>query len=88
MDIPEPKWRVELYETVRRSAERPQCGATRRHLLQLLETYTTDHFDALVQAIARKDLNDALAILQKRYPGSLERQQIIEAALRGELEGS
>jgi hypothetical protein len=87
MDIPEPVWRNEFVGALAAALAESQAGTQGRAQLRLnalIQEHLVDHFDALVQAIVRKDWNEATAILRKRYPGSLERQQIIESALRGE----
>jgi hypothetical protein len=82
MDIPEPRWRVELKAAVGSFlVNRP--GADHTKAWEAVNAYTEDHFDQLVQAIARGELYQARAILKKHYPGSLERQDQIDQAMRG-----
>jgi len=81
-DIPEPAWRSKLYGKVESFVKDPW----QYRLAEVLDEYLRDGFDPLVQAIARGRLDEARAILHKHYPGSLERQEAIEQAMRGPLD--
>lgn len=82
MSLTEPKWRVAF----RYAIEAARRGNNWRELEQAYEQWCVDGFDALVQALCRGRLHEAMDILNKRYPGSVERQRAIEASLRGRLD--
>jgi hypothetical protein len=86
MDLTEPRWRIELKAAIASFYLNPP-GADKAKAWAVISRYTEEHFDQLVQAIVRGDLKMAGAILHNHYPGSLERQDQIERALRGALDG-
>jgi hypothetical protein len=83
MQLAEPRWRSRLAQLLGHAKKTGDLRA----LESAIQEHLHDNFDNLVQAIVRKRVDEAVAILKKRYPGSLERQLQIEAALRGTMEG-
>jgi len=86
MTLEEPPWRLQLRHALEQNLF--PINPERQHLLGLVERYTCEYFDQLVQAVYRGDLNQAQAILVKHYPGSMARQEAIEQELRGPLDGA
>jgi hypothetical protein len=82
MQLPEPQWRRLLAAAVHEA----KTTANFRTLDALLAEFTVEHFDDLVQLVFRRQMGEAVLLLKKRYPGSIERQEKIEEELRGGLD--